>query len=266
MSTVTAQPTFAPIKAFEAESLPVRVYASQADLSQDVARIAQGYLKETLAARGSAAAILATGNSQIQFLEELIRLGGVDWSKITLFHMDEYLGISATHKASFRKYMKERVESRVKPRAFHYLEGDALLPIDECERYTKLLQAQPIDLCCLGIGENGHIAFNDPPVANFSDKRLVSIVNLDEKCRMQQVGEGHFANMDAVPQYALTLTIPMLCSAKRCSASRRRNARRKPSRTRCRDRLAPRARPPSCVGRRIAPCSWTRIRRACCKR
>ena len=226
MTTASAQSTAGPIKTFEADSLPVRVYASQTELSQDVARIAQGYLKETLAARGSAAAILATGNSQIKFLEELIRLGGVDWSKITLFHMDEYLGISATHKASFRRYMSERVESRVKPKAFHYLEGDALLPMDECDRYTKLLQAQPIDLCCLGVGENGHIAFNDPPVANFADKRSVSIVKLDDKCQLQQVNEGHFANMEAVPKYALTLTIPMLCSAKKmlCISPEKRKA------------------------------------------
>ncbi len=140
--------------------------------------------------------------------------------------MDEYLGISADHKASFRRYMRERVESRVKPRAFYYLEGDAQLPMDECERYTKLLQAQPIDLCCLGVGENGHIAFNDPPVANFTDKRSVNIVALDEKCRLQQVGEGHFPGMEAVPQYALTLTIPMLCSAKKmlCIAPEKRKA------------------------------------------
>ena len=224
--TTTAETSVGPIKTFEADSLPVRVYAGQTELSQDVARIAQRYLKDTLATRGSAAAILATGNSQIKFLDELIRLGGVDWSKITLFHMDEYLGISADHKASFRRYMRERVESRVKPRAFHYLEGDALMPIDECERYTKLLQAQPIDLCCLGVGENGHIAFNDPPVANFTDKRSVNIVALDEKCRLQQVGEGHFTGMDAVPQYALTLTIPMLCSAKKmlCIAPEKRKA------------------------------------------
>ena len=217
----------APIKTFQVDSLAVRVYASQADLSKDVARITDAYLCETIASEGSAAAIMATGNSQIKFLEELIRLGGVDWSKVTLFHMDEYLGISADHKASFRRYMRERVESRVKPRAFHYLEGDALLPLDECDRYTRLLQAQPIDLCCLGVGENGHLAFNDPPIANFEDKRVVTIGKLDDACRMQQVGEGHFANMDAVPPYALTLTIPALCSAKKmlCIAPETRKAR-----------------------------------------
>jgi glucosamine-6-phosphate deaminase len=221
----TASPV-TPVKTFQVDKLPVQVYASQADLSQDVARITQAYLREVLATKGSAAAILATGNSQIKFLEALIQLGGVDWSKITLFHMDEYLGISGDHKASFRRYMRERVESRVKPKAFHYLEGDALLPMDECDRYTSLLQAQPIDLCCLGVGENGHLAFNDPPVANFEDKRLVTIAKLDEKCRLQQVNEGHFPGMDAVPQYALTLTIPTLCSAKKllCIAPEKRKA------------------------------------------
>lgn len=216
-----------PVKTFQIDALPVRVYAREADLAQDVAGIVHQHLRETLAAQGSAACILATGNSQIKFLEALIALGGVDWSRVTLFHMDEYLGIDAGHKASFRRYMRERVESRVHPKKFHYLDGDGLLPFDECARYTKLLQAQPIDLCCLGVGENGHLAFNDPPVANFQDPHLVKLVKLDEACRMQQVGEGHFPNLDAVPQYAFTLTIPALCSAKKmiCVAPEKRKAR-----------------------------------------
>jgi glucosamine-6-phosphate deaminase len=225
MSTVSAAGP-APIKTFQVDALPVRVYASQADLSEDAARITHTYLLDVLAKQGSAAAILATGNSQIKFLEALIRLGQVDWSKITLFHMDEYLGITGDHKASFRRYMRERVASLVKPRAFHYLEGDALLPMDECDRYTKLLCAQPIDLCCLGVGENGHLAFNDPPIANFEDTRVVTIAKLDDACRQQQVGEGHFPNLGIVPQYALTLTIPTLCSAKKviCIAPEKRKA------------------------------------------
>jgi glucosamine-6-phosphate deaminase len=204
-----------PTKTFKIDALPVRVYGSQQELAGDVAVITQQYLQSVLARQGSAAVILATGNSQVQFLEELIRLGGVDWSRLTLFHMDEYLGLSADHSASFRHYMRERVERRVKPRGFHYLEGDAAQPIEECERYTKLLCAQSIDLCCLGVGENGHIAFNDPPVADFNDPRFVKIVKLDLKCRQQQVGEGHFPSIDVMPQYALTLTIPALCSAKK---------------------------------------------------
>jgi glucosamine-6-phosphate deaminase len=224
--TIAPFATAGPIKTFQAEALSVRVYGDPADLARDVACIAQKHLQETLAARGSAAAILATGNSQIKFLEELIRLGGVDWSKITLFHMDEYLGISADHKGSFRRYMRERVESRVKPRVFHYIEGDAPRPLDECERYTRLLRAQPIDLCCLGIGENGHLAFNDPPVANFEDKHSVGLVKLDDQCRRQQTREGYFAGIEDVPPYAYTLTIPMLCAAKKmlCIAPEKRKA------------------------------------------
>ena len=106
----------------------------------------------------------------------------------------------------------------MKPKAFHYVGGDADQPVAECRRYEALLRAQPMDLCCLGIGENGHLAFNDPPVASFDERDWVKIVKLDVGCRQQQVGEGHFPNLDAVPQYAITLTIPALCAAKRVLA------------------------------------------------
>jgi glucosamine-6-phosphate deaminase len=217
----------APVRTFVVESLPVRVYASRPDLATDAAFEVNEYLSKRISANGSVAVILATGNSQIEFLSRLIALDGIDWSKVTLFHMDEYLGIGTNHKASFRRYLRERVEEKVKPRAFHYLEGDALLPLDECERYTRLLKAQPIDLCCLGIGENGHLAFNDPPVADFEDRHMVKLVTLDEACRMQQVREGHFPDLNAVPQYAYTLSIPMLCSAEKmiCISPETRKAR-----------------------------------------
>jgi glucosamine-6-phosphate deaminase len=216
-----------PVKTFQVDELSVRVYARQSDLARDAAVMAKSHLTDALARNGRAAAILATGNSQIQFLEALIALGGMDWSKLTLFHMDEYLGIDANHKASFRRYMRERVESRIRPGKFHYLEGDALLPFDECERYGALLKAQSIDLCCLGVGENGHLAFNDPPVANFNDRHPVTVAKLDLACREQQVNEGHFPTLEAVPPYALTLTIPTLCSAKKmiCIAPEKRKAR-----------------------------------------
>ncbi len=204
----------------------MRVHATQAEMAADAAQVAQQFLRETIAARGTAAAILASANSQIQFVEALVRLGGVDWSKVTLFHMDEYLGLDAGHPASFRRFMRERVEQLVRPRVFHYLAGDAMEPLTECERYAGLLRAQPIDLCCLGIGENGHVAFNDPPVADFADPRVVKLVKLDEKCRLQQVGEGHYPNLAAVPQYAFTLTVPALCAAQRmlCIVPEKRKA------------------------------------------
>ena len=215
-----------PIKTLKLDELPVRVYAAQHDLAVDAAHMVQQFLVECIAAHGSANAILATGNSQIQFLDELIKLGGVDWSKLTLFHMDEYLGLEANHKASFRRYMRERVESRVKPKAFHYIEGDADQPLSECTRYADLLQAEEIDLCCLGIGENGHLAFNDPHVAEFDDPWSVKIVSLDLKCRQQQVDEGHFSSVDDMPRYAYTLTIPTLCAVRKiiCIAPEKRKA------------------------------------------
>jgi glucosamine-6-phosphate deaminase len=243
MTQTAKQPnvSLAAAKTFHIDALPVRVYASREDLSAAAAHEVNGYLQAVLAKKASAAAILATGNSQIEFLKRLVALGGIDWSRVTLFHMDEYLGISRDHPASFRRYMRERVQALVSPNAFHYLEGDAPEPISECDRYTELLRAQPVDLCCLGIGENGHLAFNDPPVANFEDERAVKIVQLDLACKQQQVREGHFPDIDAVPPYALTLTIPTLCAARKmvclCPEARKakavKNALRGPITTAC---------------------------------
>jgi glucosamine-6-phosphate deaminase len=214
------------IKEFTVDALSVRVYATHDDLAADAARLAHAALQRALAAQGQAAVILASAASQVRFLAVLTSLPGLDWSRITCFHMDEYLGISAEHPASFRRFLRERVEAIVRPRAFHYLAGDALEPIKECDRYTRLLGAQPIDLCCLGIGENGHVAFNDPPVADFDDPRTVKIVGLDEACMRQQVGEGAFPDLAAVPKYALTLTVPALCAARQmlCIVPERRKA------------------------------------------
>ena len=217
---------YQPIKSFTVDQLPVRIYANQPEMAASVAAEAHGIFREALARQGSAAAILATGNSQILFLDELIKLGGIDWSKVTLFHMDEYLGISRDHKASFRFYMREKVLSRITPKVFNFIEGDIDEPLDEIARYTALLKAQPIDLCCLGVGENGHIAFNDPPVADFNDPHLIKLVKLDDACKMQQVKEGHFPSLESVNPYAFTLTVPALCSARRmlCVAPEKRKA------------------------------------------
>ncbi|HTG44414.1 MAG TPA: glucosamine-6-phosphate deaminase [Verrucomicrobiae bacterium] len=211
---------------FKADDLDVRVYRGLEDLADDAAVEVNSLLRAAIEGQGSAAVILATGNSQIQFLKKLVALKGVDWSKVTLFHMDEYLGLPASHKASFRKYLRERVETLVQPKMFHYIDGEAELPLEECERYSNLLRAQSIDLCCLGIGENGHLAFNDPPVARFEEKHWIKLVRLDDACKMQQVREGHFANLEAVPPFAYTLTIPALCSAKKmiCIAPETRKA------------------------------------------
>ncbi|KAB8330008.1 glucosamine-6-phosphate deaminase [Scytonema tolypothrichoides VB-61278] len=212
---------------FRVDALQVHIYNSEVELAQDVAEMVQKHLQHTLQQKDTAALLLATGNSQMKFLDALIALGGVDWSRITCFHLDEYLGISADNSASFRRYLRERVEMRVSPKEFHYIEGDGMQPLVECDRYTKLLQAQPIDLCCLGIGENGHLAFNDPAVADFNDLHTLKLVKLDAINRQQQVKTGYFSSLESVPQYAFTVTLPMICSAKKiiCLAPGKRKAK-----------------------------------------
>lgn len=202
-----------PVREFQVEVLPVRVYATPEAMARAAAARAAAVLREALARQGSARAILASATSQIQFLEALTAAPEIDWSRVTLFHMDEYLGIDAGHPASFRRFLRDRVHARVPAATFHYLGGDAPEPLREVARYTALLAAAPVDLCCLGIGENGHVAFNDPPVADFADPHTVKLVQLDEPCRQQQVGEGCFPTLEAVPRYAYTLTVPALCRA-----------------------------------------------------
>jgi glucosamine-6-phosphate deaminase len=145
--------------------------------------------------RGAANVMFASGTSQLAFLDALAAAPGIDWRRVTGFHMDEYVGIDADAPQSFARYMRDRVVARVQPGAFHYLDGRATDPETECDRYAGLLADHPLDLCCLGIGENGHLAFNDPPVADFDDPRDVKVVALDEACRQQQVGEGHFPSL-----------------------------------------------------------------------
>ncbi len=213
-------------KIFSVDNLTVRVYNSEAEMSRSVAETVQQYLQDVIRQQNTARLLLATGNSQIKFLQTLMKLGGVDWGKITCFHLDEYLGIPANHPASFRYYLRERVEQYIQPQQFHYIEGDTLQPIAECDRYSKLLQVQPIDLCFLGIGDNGHIAFNDPDVADFQDPYTMKLVKLDLLNRQQQVDTGYFPNLINVPEYAFTVTIPMICSARKilCLAPTKRKA------------------------------------------
>ncbi len=196
------------------DQLRLEIYPDLSHLVSDVVDRTQRYLQATIDHQGAATLILASGSSQIQFLQALTAHPHLDWSRITCFHLDEYLGLSIDHPASFRHYMQELVATRVPVHQFHYLDSASWEPIAECRRYAKLLAAQPIDLCLLGIGNNGHIAFNDPLVANFSDPDPVKIVKLAEKSRQQQVDVGFFQELSQVPQYALTLTIPSICRAR----------------------------------------------------
>ena len=195
------------------EDLSVRIARSAAELALDAATLARNYLQSLLQQQPTVSIILATGNSQLGFLEA-IASSNLDWSRIVLFHLDEYLGIAAEHPSSFRYYLHHKVENKVQPRLFNYLEGDANQPLIECDRYSQLLQQQPIDLCLLGIGDNGHLAFNEPTVADFQDSQIVKLVKLETQTRQQQVNGGSFPDLKSVPRYAYTLTIPTICAAK----------------------------------------------------
>lgn len=205
------------LRAFQVDTLRVEVYRQEADLVSHLVPHTQSYLNGAIDRQASAAVILASGASQVKLLKDLTTLGELDWGRVTLFHLDEYLGIGGEHPASFQLFMRELVEQKVAVRKFNYLNGDTVEPIAECDRYHQLLSAQPIDLCFLGIGETGHIAFNDPEVAAFDDQYPVKLVKLAEKSRQQQVNTGFFDRIEAVPQYALTLTLPTIASAKRIS-------------------------------------------------
>jgi glucosamine-6-phosphate deaminase len=162
--------------------------------------------------------MFATGNSQLEFTQTLVGMGSeVPWHRVVVFHMDEYVGIHEEHQAGFAKWIRERIVDRARPMTANLIDA-AADPIAECERYSKLLEENPLDLCCLGIGENGHLAFNDPPDADLHDPALVRVVTLAESCRMQQVNEGHFPGLWSVPEQAITVTIPALLSPARVIA------------------------------------------------
>lgn len=201
-----------------AERLRVRVYASRPQMGAAAAAEAADVLREAIATRGGARAIFASAASQNELLASLKEAPGIDWGKVTAFHMDEYLGENVPKPQQFGQFLKDRLFAAVQPGTVHYLNGQAADPQAECDRYARLLREAPIDLCCLGIGETGHLAFNDPPVADFADPEWVKVVEIDEQSRIQQVHDGAFARVEDVPRTALTLTLPALLTARRLIA------------------------------------------------
>ena len=202
-----------PLRTLQVDQIPVHVFATNRALGKRAAADLAALLAQAIADDGLASVILATGNSQLSFMQALRVKPGIDWDKVVVFHMDEYLGMSDQHPASFPKYIRERLTEHVNPRAFYPMRGDTPDVDAELRRYAGLLEQYPADVCVLGIGENGHLAFNDPP-ADFETAETIHIVNLDLKCRTQQVGEGHFHTVDDVPKQALSLTVPALLQAR----------------------------------------------------
>ena len=201
------------LPSFQAGSAHVAIHPTEAAMGRAAARCAASYIREALRQRGAARIMIGTGNSQLAVIHSLIDAEALDWTRITVFHMDEYVGISPHHPASFRDWLRTKVAEKCRPASVHYIQGDAADVAAEIERYAGLLSAAPLDLAFVGFGENGHIAFNDPPFANFSDPAALKIVTLDDICRRQQVGEGHFKEFAAVPERAITVTCSALLRA-----------------------------------------------------
>ncbi len=213
---MTPKPTFTTT----IEMLSVSVFESNQQVGLAAAADAAIFLQETVQARGQANIILATGNSQLTFLEALRVMPGLDWRKVSVFHMDEYLGLDSNHPASFPHFLRVHFLNHLQPPigAFFPVVGQNPDSEQVCADYEALLRSHPPDLCALGIGENGHLAFNDPPYANFQDPVWMKVVELDEASRRQQVGEGHFPDLQSVPTHALTFTIPALLVARKVLA------------------------------------------------
>lgn len=198
------------VRTFHVGLLEVVVYASRVELGAAAAAACEADLAAQLSHTGQARAIFAAAPSQNELLAGLRAGRSIDWRRVAAFHLDEYAGIAPEHPASFRRFLRERLMDRVPIGAFHELRGDAPDCEAECRRYATLLAEANPALAVAGIGENGHLAFIDPPVCDFHDARDVRVVDLDETCRMQQVHDGAFARIEDVPKRALSLTIPVL--------------------------------------------------------
>ena len=190
----------------------VHILESNEQLGQSAAEHFGNLIAQIAREQGRVAVILATGNSQLTFMSALRVKKDLPWDKVTVFHMDEYLGMSEQNPVSFPRYIREKLVNFVHPASFYPIHGDASDVDVELKRYTDLLREFPPDVCVLGIGENGHLAFNDPP-ADFDTQEVIHVVNLDERCRLQQVNEGHFRALEDVPRRAITLTVPSLLAA-----------------------------------------------------
>ncbi|MBE6608803.1 MAG: glucosamine-6-phosphate deaminase [Ruminococcaceae bacterium] len=200
------------IKTIKTEKLETSIYETRAEMGKEAAKEAARAIKAVLAEKEFANVIFAAAPSQNEMLMNLLK-EDIDFSRVNAFHMDEYVGLCIDDSQSFARYLSDHIFSLANFASVNYIDAKDDADI-ACEKYTELLAKFPPDVVCMGIGENGHIAFNDPPVADFSDPEVIKKVQLDEICRMQQVHDGCFPSLDKVPKYALTLTIPTLMSAK----------------------------------------------------
>ncbi len=202
--------------------MEIIISKTKQELGKKAAEKGAELIRKAIAKKGVANIIVATGASQFEMLEELVKRD-IDWNVVTGFHLDEYIGIDETHPASFRKYLKERFVSQVSLKEFHYVNGNEAE--NECKRLGKIISRHPIDVAFVGIGENGHLAFNDPP-ADFETEEPYLLVNLDDDCRKQQLGEGWFPTFDDVPKQAISMSVRQIMKSEHiiCSVPDERKA------------------------------------------
>lgn len=192
--------------------MKLKIFADKVALGHAAAAHAAELIREAIVARGSTRILVATGESQFEFLDALVREPGIDWKKVEMFHLDEYVGLGIQHPASFRRYLLDRFVNRVGIVNYHLLDGETD-PAGVARKVGAALAAGPVDVAFAGIGENGHLAFNDPP-ADFATEEPYLVVDLDEACRRQQVGEGWFKTLADVPRQAISISVRQLLKAK----------------------------------------------------
>jgi glucosamine-6-phosphate deaminase len=202
-----------PCKVAKYGEITAKVYKTKEEMGFAAAIEAAKACNEVIKQKGKVVLCFSAAASQLDFIEGLHHVD-IDWSKVIAFHLDEYLGLPADHPANFKSWLKDKVEIPFRPGKMHYINGSAPDIDEECERYKSLIKENPIDIGFVGIGENGHIAFNDPHVADFNDPKLIKVVELDEVCRNQQLNEN-FKSMDEVPVSAISLTIPTIMAFKK---------------------------------------------------
>lgn len=198
------------IKEFIKNQLLVKIFKNREEMGKNVSQDVAKKISEIIGEKGKVNIVFAAAPSQNEFLDELVKCNNINWDKITAFHMDEYVGLDYDAPQKFGNYLNEHIFNKVNFGKVYYIDEKGKSPEELIIRYSDLLKKHPIDIICMGIGENGHIAFNDPYVANFADPEIVKIVNLDQKCRMQQVHDKCFKSLEEVPTHALTMTIPNL--------------------------------------------------------
>ncbi len=193
--------------------MKIKIFETKKEMGKVAAERAAEVLEEAIKEKGEAVFVAATGASQFEFLKALTSMPSIDWSRTTMFHLDEYIGIPENHPASFRKYLRERLINKVHPGTTYLIKGDAEDPELECERLNKIISKKEIDVSFVGIGENGHLAFNDPP-ADFNTEKPYIVVELNEACRRQQLGEGWFNSLKEVPHRAISMSIKQIMKSR----------------------------------------------------